>query len=465
MIRKAKQAMRLFAQSTRVIVLLALSLAPALAQRPEADRDLLVGAIRWDNWRLDGDHGELIDDPALADRIPYFAVRLPNGKLGFPGDMPHVLAADVKYAQAAGIDYFIFGYYLDTGAWRRDKKLAQAVNRAYRTYLALHDRSSVRFALSFNWSFPREDVDAVVKVILEVSAHPDYVHTTDGALPVFFFTPNVATWAKGLGGEMGAAEAVREIRARVEKATGRKLYMTAMLFGIAEGGPLAIRLGFDAIATYANGLGGGGRAVPYSACAEGARQFWTRAEKLPVAFLPTVTMGWDYRPILKRPTEQPPRRADASWCEKARDDEWIAQIRAAVARTMAHPRNKRFRSILIYAWNEFSEGGWIAPTTGEGTRRIDAVAKALDRERRGRSFEVRWPAHAPPPGCGQGQPPKDIANYPAHCSLRDPRIASGWPCPQRYISTQQKNVEMTGQHIGFDTQWRTAECLPKAGLN
>ncbi len=33
--------------------------------------------------------------------------------------------------------------------------------------------------------------------------------------------------------------------------------------------------------------------------------------------------------------------------------------------------------MLIYAWDEFSEGGWICPTLSEGTARLDAIRGVL----------------------------------------------------------------------------------------
>jgi len=35
------------------------------------------------------------------------------------------------------------------------------------------------------------------------------------------------------------------------------------------------------------------------------------------------------------------------------------------------------KTAIIYAWNEFTEGGWIAPTRGDGTTRFDALATIL----------------------------------------------------------------------------------------
>ena len=34
-------------------------------------------------------------------------------------------------------------------------------------------------------------------------------------------------------------------------------------------------------------------------------------------------------------------------------------------------------AVIIYAWNEFDEGGWICPTISEGTNRLDAIRAAL----------------------------------------------------------------------------------------
>jgi hypothetical protein len=421
--------------------------------------DVLVGAIRWDNWRLDSAHAEVLDDPALRARIPYFAMRLPDGKLGFPGDLEHVLHADVRYARAGGLDYFIFGYYLDTGSWRRDKTRAQALNRAFRSYLNLPDRAGVRFALSFNYSFPAEDIDDVSDVIISVVDHPDHVRTHDGALPVFFFTPNVGRWAEGLGGDEKAAAALAEIRDRVARATGNRLYTIALLFRIGEGGPRAIRMGFDALSTYANGTGPGGKAVPYAACAASARRFWKRAGIHPAGFLPTVSMGWDYRPMLKRPQEQAHRDPNPSWCESATDAEWSEQVRLAVGEAAANPRNGPFKSVVVYAWNEFSEGGWLAPTVGEGTRRVDVLARALGRARSGGPIRLTWPARLEPQSCDVRSNPRTLAAAGSQCRVDSDSLTMDWPCPPRLgVARDVLRSPSGGEALLHGRAWQERVC-------
>jgi hypothetical protein len=42
-----------------------------------------------------------------------------------------------------------------------------------------------------------------------------------------------------------------------------------------------------------------------------------------------------------------------------------------------NPQNAEANAVLTYAWNEISEGGWLIPTIGEGTARLDEVRKVV----------------------------------------------------------------------------------------
>jgi hypothetical protein len=45
-----------------------------------------------------------------------------------------------------------------------------------------------------------------------------------------------------------------------------------------------------------------------------------------------------------------------------------------------NPSAGRANTVLIYAWNETDEGGWLHPTLAEGTARLDAIKKVLKKE-------------------------------------------------------------------------------------
>ena len=40
----------------------------------------------------------------------------------------------------------------------------------------------------------------------------------------------------------------------------------------------------------------------------------------------------------------------------------------------------RVKMLLIYAWNEFGEGGIVAPTRGEGTMKLEAIREVFGKK-------------------------------------------------------------------------------------
>ena len=220
-----------------------------------------------------------------------------------------------------------------------------------------------------------------------------------------------------------------QLRQQVRQASGSKLYIVAMLFGLPKTAPAAMRVGFDAVSTYANALGTGGRAVPYAQCAASARRQWEAvARAASGGFLPTVTLGWDYRPAMRDPA-QATRPRNPDWCEPATGEQWTQQLREAAVASVRNPWNQRFPGVVVYAWNEFLEGGWIEPTVAEGMRRISVIADALGRHRTIPSFEMAWPARIDPRQCHIATGPITLHDAGAGCREIDDPMTMDWPCP------------------------------------
>jgi hypothetical protein len=84
---------------------------------------------------------------------------------------------------------------------------------------------------------------------------------------------------------------------------------------------------------------------------------------------PYVPAGWDPRPWQDpRPSFAFPTRA-----------EWTGALSRVKAALDKYPRlgipveGGRKKMLLIYAWNEFGEGGIVAPTRGEKGMKLDAI--------------------------------------------------------------------------------------------
>jgi hypothetical protein len=125
--------------------------------------------------------------------------------------------------------------------------------------------------------------------------------------------------------------------------------------------------GFALTTRYNVGIGweAGYEVKKYSGLIETVKQSWNGTAALP--YIPCLVGGWD-----KRPWERPAtgdKKADAKlcWYFPDRTPELFAKhISDAIAWMDAHPdQTTKERLVVTYAWNEFGEGGFIAPTKGD----------------------------------------------------------------------------------------------------
>ena len=122
-----------------------------------------------------------------------------------------------------------------------------------------------------------------------------------------------------------------------------------------------------------------------------------RWEKWPALRVPSITFasaGWDTRPRNERP---PPWLKNEVKAEPdptppaqqkplldgvtATPDELAAHICEAIKWASTHRDLNPANAIIIYAWNEHDEGGWLQPTLGADGRpneeRIKTLTKTL----------------------------------------------------------------------------------------
>ncbi len=140
-------------------------------------------------------------------------------------------------------------------------------------------------------------------------------------------------------------------------------------------------LGADALSAYA--ASGGGIEAPYSALTKYAEEFWDRCNSAGGAVVPLVMSGWDRRPRVVHPmpweTYQKPGVGLDRYYQTATPAAIAEHLQHAVSWTLANKKAAPAQAILIYAWNENDEGGWLTPTLNEGSARLDAIQKVLRR--------------------------------------------------------------------------------------
>jgi hypothetical protein len=94
-----------------------------------------------------------------------------------------------------------------------------------------------------------------------------------------------------------------------------------------------------------------------------------------VHFSPCGARRWDPRPRQDpRPSFAPPTR-----------EEWTAALKRVKAALDEYPKlgipvtGGRKKMFCIYAWNEFGEGGTIAPTRGDGNMKLEVIESVFGR--------------------------------------------------------------------------------------
>lgn len=115
---------------------------------------------------------------------------------------------------------------------------------------------------------------------------------------------------------------------------------------------------------------------PYSDLLAMAEQAWASyAKESPKPYVPYLPAGWDPRPWQDpRPSFTMPTRGEWRMALRKIKDALDASENLGVPRA----DGRRQKMLLIYAWNEFGEGGIVAPTQGDGYMKLEGIQEILE---------------------------------------------------------------------------------------
>lgn len=325
------------------------------ASGEEAERSI-VGAIRWDAWHgtagMDSGHevfgnkevGRITPGMAVERslgpkhwhyRLPFFAKVISENKVEARANSPEVMDQEIAYASQAGLDYWAFLTYGPKSPMTIGLDL----------YLSSKSKSKIRFCMILHHirEMP-EEVERLVGYMKD----PQYVRVLGDRPLLYAF-----------------------------QCRAKKKFYDDLLAAAAEAGlkrPYVVNMGncskqatFDAASSYA-GIGG--------------KRTWD-SQKRKQKVVPAVSAGWDRRPRVESPVPwegggkgKPVKGGRRRSAEKAATD-IAGGVKSALEWNRGNPDAGEANAVIIYAWNEFDEGGWICPTLSEGTSRLDAISKVL----------------------------------------------------------------------------------------
>ncbi len=374
-------------------------LALAAGENPVKSRPL-VGAIRWDAW-----YGMLPDTIPLPDptrypgyyttrtrvpsrdpgkeaqrslaaepwryRWPFFTeLNKDGGAKTFNENRTEVLEKEIEYAVHGGLDYWAFDAYPE------DCPLSYTL----KTFLSCKNRDRIRFCLFLvmGSAYGRfADDEAFRAYAARMIAQPNYLKVEGNRPVIYMGFLNDASVDKLLDGRW------QRFCAELARLGLGKPYLV-----VCDGNPIAARrycdrLQGDALSQYA--VSGKAKAGSFSELAARAEAFWEECAATGAPVAPICMTGWDRRTRVMNPVSwgsfhlQPD--ADQYYYKRGTPEELAAHIGRGVSWFKKHPGKNGTELVLIYAWNEFDEGGWLVPALppphGEGTARIDALRKVL----------------------------------------------------------------------------------------
>lgn len=353
------------------------TLAPSTMRRPTGHRQggpvrPIVGAIRWDAWT--GGEITVQVERTLAPqryrhRLPWFAESLSDRDVRIDGGRQVILDQEIDFAADAGLDYWAFLLYPQRNS----------MSRAIHLYLESAKRKRINFCVILHnafgvsadeWPAERDRAVALLK-------EPGYQTVLGGRPLVYAFDVRYQGTCP--------VDRLKEFL-RTAEQSGLYPYMVFMGWDPAGDFTQQSPNGFDAVSAYAC-CGAQARFQQLTEALENG--FWQPALRANVPYVPLVTTGWDKHPRKDNPVswekDHDYHRQDI-FPSTATPQKIASHLGRAVAFVQEHPNVCVAKAIIIYAWNEHDEGGWLAPTwTPAGkpnTERLDAVRGVLEPGKR-----------------------------------------------------------------------------------
>jgi len=363
------------------IVCAVATLASAQTTQPNASpKPVQVAAFYFPNWHHhDGKFGEWDSLRNARPRFPGHAQ--PKEPLWGAEDEadPVVMAKKIDAAADHGIGAFVFDWYY--GA--KGPFLERALDEGY-----LHASNRVRVKFALMWAndyaygrIDREKFDRIVdRIVADYLTKPSY-WTIEGK-PVFSIY-DIDSFIKSLGGIEAATDAVKHLRESAIHAGLAGVHLNVIdwkLVRRADAAKVIAALGIDSSTSYCWPHHVALKHLPtenYVALGDRYDEFRNKM-KLNVPHWPNVTMGWDPSP--RMPADQP---IDGRGYPNTPIvvNNTAANFRNALVRARAEAMTlpSAQRIVTVYAWNEWTEGGYLEPDRENGFAYLDAIRDVFGR--------------------------------------------------------------------------------------
>ena len=310
---------------------------------------------------------------------------------------PKCVAREINLAADHGITVFLYDWYWYGGV----KNMEEALENGF---LHASNRSRMKFALMWAnhdrrdqfgpelgtprtvWLPSRHSPHDLGRVVDYCIAHyfrqPNYWRV-NGAL--FFSVFESEKFVKQLGGPQETRALLKEMDARLRKAGLPPMHWNAMVSSPAAAAVME-QAGFRSTSRY--NVNTARKVRPdfterYEDVMDAHRTHWEKMTASPLVDLPVVTMGWDSTPRCRPDVPWPFPKFEYPYgpVVVGNTPERFEQLLRDAARHMEKDSRKPF-GVLINAWNEWTEGGYLLPEERTGTAYVEAIKRVFGKSSR-----------------------------------------------------------------------------------
>jgi hypothetical protein len=312
-------------------------------------------------------------------------------RLKYPGRVPTLgsfntqatMDEEITVAAAHGVDFFsILWYPIPAGVEVEEN--VRHVNAGLAHFMASPQAEQMRFMVEICNHPPftittDEAWEDCIRTLLPAFRHPSYLRV-GGRRVVKIHSNHHFALDNGMDTARQQARLDRLRLAVKEAGLGDLLIGCGVTAGLAIGRDWPHTRLYDFTNTYMGvpEIEARPEDHPYDRLAQAVQEWNRKAVQSALPYVPFIAAGWNPRPWRdRRPSFTFPTRM-----------EFAAQLRQVMEDLKTQPNaglplpgGGRQKAFTIYAWNEFGEGGIVAPTQGEGMMKLEAIAEVFGRKR------------------------------------------------------------------------------------
>ena len=342
----------------RYTILLAMFVMGTTGMTAEEQRRPIVGAIRWDAWsgcEVTRQVEKTLGPKKYHHRLPWFA-KVSDDKVAIDGSPQDVMDREIDFASGAGMDYWAFLLYNDS----------YGMSTGLKQYLKSRKRNRIKFCIILHNSLgakpedrPRERDRAV-----QLLGEQGYQKVLGNRPLVYLF-----------GASIDSGRFEEWLKAARQK--GHNPYCVFMGSNPPGDYKKAKAKGFDAVSAYACS----GAHPTFAGHVKNVEtHYWRRAAKAKVPYIPLVSTGWNKEPRKDNPVSWEVGHRyhkQKVFTPAGKPEEIATHLKNAFEFIGKNPDICKANAVICYAWNEYDEGGWLAPTRGSNGKPDDSRLKAI----------------------------------------------------------------------------------------